>query len=109
MTESTSAQSNRFARAAPKPASAGLYQRLVLDSLRGMTAGCLRLDLPEDVVAESDPRKLAIVFGNLVGNAKWTGVRLSDVLDMAGVQASATQLVGRRSRHDRHANGLGQH
>ena len=46
MTESTSAQSNRFARAAPKPASAGLYQRLVLDSLRGMTAGCLRLDLP---------------------------------------------------------------
>ena len=26
------------------------------------------------------------VGGNLVGNAKWTGVRLSDVLDMAGVQ-----------------------
>lgn len=46
MTESTSAQSNRFALAAPQPASAGLYQRLVLDSLRGMTAGCLRLDLP---------------------------------------------------------------
>ncbi len=35
------------------------------------------------------------VGGNLVGNAKWTGVRLRDVLDIAGVQSSATQLVGR--------------
>ena len=35
------------------------------------------------------------VGGNLVGNAKWTGVHLRDVLDLAGVQTSATQLVGR--------------
>jgi len=35
------------------------------------------------------------VGGNLVGNAKWTGVRLADVLDMAGVQAGATQIVPR--------------
>jgi DMSO/TMAO reductase YedYZ molybdopterin-dependent catalytic subunit len=35
------------------------------------------------------------VGGNLVGNAKWTGVRLRDVLEMAGVQAGATQLIGR--------------
>ena len=35
------------------------------------------------------------VGGNLVGNAKWTGVRLRDVLEIAGVSASATQLVGR--------------
>ncbi len=35
------------------------------------------------------------VGGDLIGNAKWTGVRLRDVLDMAGVQAGATQLVGR--------------
>ena len=35
------------------------------------------------------------VGGNLVGNAKWTGVALRDVLAMAGVQASADQLVGR--------------
>lgn len=35
------------------------------------------------------------VGGDLVGNAKWTGVRLRDVLDLAGVQAAATQLVGR--------------
>ncbi|MBI2775746.1 MAG: molybdopterin-dependent oxidoreductase [Chloroflexi bacterium] len=35
------------------------------------------------------------VGGDLVGNARWTGVRLRDVLDLAGVQAGATQLVGR--------------
>ena len=35
------------------------------------------------------------VGGRLVGNAKWTGVRLRDVLEMAGVQAGADQLVGR--------------
>lgn len=32
---------------------------------------------------------------DLVGNALWTGVRLKDVLNMAGVQAGATQIVGR--------------
>ena len=39
------------------------------------------------------------VGGDLVGNAKWTGVPLTDVLEMAGVQAGATQIVapvGRR-------------
>jgi DMSO/TMAO reductase YedYZ molybdopterin-dependent catalytic subunit len=35
------------------------------------------------------------VGGDLVGNAKWTGVALRDVLGMAGVQANADQLVGR--------------
>jgi len=35
------------------------------------------------------------VGGDLVGNAKWTGVALRDVLAIAGVQASADQLVGR--------------
>jgi DMSO/TMAO reductase YedYZ molybdopterin-dependent catalytic subunit len=35
------------------------------------------------------------VGGDLVGNAKWTGVRLRDVLAMAGVQPGASQLVGR--------------
>jgi DMSO/TMAO reductase YedYZ molybdopterin-dependent catalytic subunit len=35
------------------------------------------------------------VGGDLVGNAKWRGARLRDVLDRAGVQAGATQLVGR--------------
>jgi DMSO/TMAO reductase YedYZ molybdopterin-dependent catalytic subunit len=35
------------------------------------------------------------VGGDLVGNAKWTGVKLRDVLAMAGVQGTADQLVGR--------------
>jgi DMSO/TMAO reductase YedYZ molybdopterin-dependent catalytic subunit len=35
------------------------------------------------------------VGGHLVGNAKWTGVRLRDVLDLARPTAQASQLVGR--------------
>ncbi len=35
------------------------------------------------------------VGGQLVGNTLWTGARLKDVLEMAGVQANATQIVGR--------------
>ena len=35
------------------------------------------------------------VGGDLVGNTKWTGVRLQDVLDLAGVKPGATQMVGR--------------
>ena len=35
------------------------------------------------------------VGGHLVGNAKWTGVRLRDILDIAGPTSAATQLVGR--------------
>jgi DMSO/TMAO reductase YedYZ molybdopterin-dependent catalytic subunit len=35
------------------------------------------------------------VGGNLVGNAAWRGVDLRSVLAMAGVQAGATQLIGR--------------
>ena len=35
------------------------------------------------------------IGGELVGNAVWTGVPLVDLLDRAGVQEGATQLVGR--------------
>jgi DMSO/TMAO reductase YedYZ molybdopterin-dependent catalytic subunit len=35
------------------------------------------------------------VGGDLVGNALWTGVRLKALLEMAGVQDGATQIVGR--------------
>jgi DMSO/TMAO reductase YedYZ molybdopterin-dependent catalytic subunit len=35
------------------------------------------------------------VGGDLVGNAAWRGVRLSDLLDLAGVHADADQVVGR--------------
>jgi DMSO/TMAO reductase YedYZ molybdopterin-dependent catalytic subunit len=36
-----------------------------------------------------------LVGGNLVGNAKWLGVPLVEILDRAGVQAEAEQIVGR--------------
>ena len=35
------------------------------------------------------------VGGELIGNARWTGVRLDDLLAEAGVQSGATQVVGR--------------
>jgi DMSO/TMAO reductase YedYZ molybdopterin-dependent catalytic subunit len=35
------------------------------------------------------------VGGNLVGNTLWTGVRLKEVLQQAGVQQGATQIIGR--------------
>ncbi len=35
------------------------------------------------------------VGGDLVGNALWTGVRLREVLAMAGIRSGATQIVGR--------------
>ena len=46
------------------------------------------------------------VGGNLVGNAKWTGVRLRDVLEIAGVSSSATQLVARPVRGDVFSAGM---
>ena len=36
-----------------------------------------------------------VVGGNLIGNTLWTGVHLKQVLDAAGVQPGATQIVGR--------------
>jgi DMSO/TMAO reductase YedYZ molybdopterin-dependent catalytic subunit len=35
------------------------------------------------------------VGGDLIGTARWTGVRLADLLDRAGVSAEAGQVVGR--------------
>lgn len=35
------------------------------------------------------------VGGNLVGNARWLGVPLTEILDRAGVQEGAQQIVGR--------------
>lgn len=46
MIESTSARQSSFA-VAPTRAHGGLYRRLVLDAMRNMTAGCLRLELPD--------------------------------------------------------------
>jgi hypothetical protein len=57
-----------------------------LDQLR-------RMDLVEQYVTIACVSNQ--VGGGLVGNAKWTGVPLRDVLAMAGVRPEATQIVGR--------------
>jgi len=36
-----------------------------------------------------------VVGGELVGNARWLGVRLDTLLEEAGIQSGATQIVGR--------------
>jgi DMSO/TMAO reductase YedYZ molybdopterin-dependent catalytic subunit len=46
------------------------------------------------------------VGGDLVGNALWRGARLRDVLDRAGVQAGATQIVGRSRPNDNWTAGF---
>ncbi len=40
------------------------------------------------------------VGGSLVGNALWQGVRLSDILDRAGVNDGAEQIVGRSAANN---------
>ncbi|HMJ76055.1 MAG TPA: molybdopterin-dependent oxidoreductase [Iamia sp.] len=52
----------------------------------------LARDLVEEVVTLSCVSNE--VGGNLVGNARWTGIPLRTLLEEAGVQAGATQLVG---------------
>ena len=53
----------------------------------------LAMDLSEHVITLSCVSNR--VGGDLVGNAVWTGVPLSELLDRAGVQAGADQVVGR--------------
>ena len=53
----------------------------------------LAMDLQERVVTLSCVSNR--VGGNLVGNAVWTGVPLVDLLERAGVQDGADQVVGR--------------
>ncbi len=36
-----------------------------------------------------------LVGGGLIGTAQWTGIRLAELLDEAGVQEGATQIMGR--------------
>jgi DMSO/TMAO reductase YedYZ molybdopterin-dependent catalytic subunit len=55
-------------------------------------AHLLARDLVEEVVTLSCVSNE--VGGDLVGNARWTGVPLRDLLAEAGVHADATQLVG---------------
>ena len=53
----------------------------------------LRLDLVERHVTLSCVSNQ--VGGGLVGNAKWLGIPISELLDLAGVQNGATQIVAR--------------
>ena len=53
----------------------------------------LAMDLQEHVITLSCVSNR--IGGNLVGNAVWTGVPLVDLLDRAGVQDGASQVVGR--------------
>lgn len=70
-------------------------------SLRGMVEREVTLTFEELVGLPLVERYVTIacvsneVGGDLVGNAKWTGVRLTDLLEMAGVQPGATQIVPR--------------
>ena len=44
----------------PAKESPGLYQRLVLDALGKMTAGCLRIELPGDTMHTIGDRKSVV-------------------------------------------------
>lgn len=55
-------------------------------------------DLIDREIVESDITLTCVsntIGGRLVGNARWTGIRLDDLLDDIGVDASADQIVGR--------------
>ncbi|HVL98586.1 MAG TPA: sulfite oxidase [Egibacteraceae bacterium] len=70
-------------------------------SVTGMVERPLRLSYDELLAmphAEADVTLVCVsneVGGDLVGNARWTGVPLRAVLERAGVQPGATQVVGR--------------
>ena len=69
--------------------------------VRGMVEREVELDFDELTALPAVEQYVTIacvsneVGGRLVGNAKWSGVRLRDVLALAGVRPEATQLVGR--------------
>lgn len=66
---------------------------LVDDPLRLSYDDLLAMDLVESHVTIACVSNE--VGGDLVGNARWTGVRLTEVLERAGVRAEADQIVGR--------------
>jgi len=70
-------------------------------SVTGMVAHPLELtyrDLTSREIVEADVTLACVsneVGGGLIGNARWLGVRLDDVLDEAGIDLAANQIVGR--------------
>jgi len=69
-------------------------------TIDGMVDRPLTLTYDELVEASTEVETVTIacvsneVGGDLVGNATWQGVRLADVLDRAGIQQGASQIVG---------------
>jgi DMSO/TMAO reductase YedYZ molybdopterin-dependent catalytic subunit len=69
-------------------------------SVDGMVDHPFSLTYPELLAMEMHEEYVTIacvsneVGGDLVGNALWKGVRLRELLDRAGVQSGATQIVG---------------
>ncbi len=57
---------------------------LTLEDLKALPA----VERPSTLICISNP-----VGGKLVGNSVWTGVRLRDLLELAGVRPEATELV----------------
>ncbi len=80
----------------PRPSADSWRMRVT-----GMVDNELEFTLDDLLAMELHDRYVTIscvsneVGGGLVGNALWTGVRLVEVLDEAGVQSEATQIVGR--------------
>ena len=70
-------------------------------TIKGMVDNEVEISLEDLFAMDLHERYVTIscvsnqVGGNLVGNAKWTGVRLVELLDSAGVHPDATQIVGR--------------
>ena len=69
--------------------------------IHGMVERELRITFADLLAREQVERYITLscvsnqIGGDLVGNAKWQGVLLKDVLDEAGVQEGATQVVSR--------------
>ena len=69
-------------------------------SIDGMVDSPFKLTYPELLAMEMHEEYVTIacvsneVGGDLVGNALWKGVRLRELLDRAGVQSGASQVVG---------------
>ena len=67
--------------------------------ITGMVDSPLELSLEELTALETVERPSTLmcisnpVGGDLIGNSVWTGVRLSTLLERAGVQAGATELI----------------
>jgi DMSO/TMAO reductase YedYZ molybdopterin-dependent catalytic subunit len=70
-------------------------------TVHGMVAHPITIDYQQLLARPLIERDITLacvsnpVGGKYIGNARWTGARLKDLLDEAGVRSSATQIVSR--------------